>query len=343
MTQYPSEDFPGFVIAGCFNRDTILPISGPPQIDVLGGNLAYAAVGLHLWGGTAGLLARVGQDFPEHWLARFKDRAFDLSGVNIVSEEMDIRRFMAHEDAKVTHHHNPVQHFADRKLAYPPSLIGFRGDKPSLNNRSDPEKQSIRFSDVPKAYLDASAVHICPVDYLTHMILPPIFRQGQASTITLASAPGYMDPSFWEEMPGLLSDITAFITLEEDLRNLFQGRRTNLWEMAEVLAGYGPEYVLIQTLDQGYFLMDAEQGKRWVVPNYPSKVVDPTGAKDAFAGAFLKGYREHYDPLEATIMGSITAALVSEGSGVFYALDVMPGLIEARKEALRELVHEVMI
>ena len=63
----------------------------------------------------------------------------------------------------------------------------------------------------------------------------------------------------------------------------------------------------------------------------------------SFAGAFLKGYREHYDPLEATIMGSITAALVSEGSGVFYALDVMPGLIEARKEALRELVHEVMI
>ena len=47
-----------FVIAGRLNRDTIIPISGEPQIDGFGGNLAYAAIGLKLWG-KAGLLALV--------------------------------------------------------------------------------------------------------------------------------------------------------------------------------------------------------------------------------------------------------------------------------------------
>ena len=49
-----------FVIAGRLNRDTIIPISGE-QIDGFGGNLAYAAIGLKLWGksGSAGALVRI--------------------------------------------------------------------------------------------------------------------------------------------------------------------------------------------------------------------------------------------------------------------------------------------
>ena len=60
------------------------------------------------------------------------------------------------------------------------------------------------------------------------------------------------------------------------------------------------------------------------------RVVNPTGAGDAFCGGFLAGYRETYDPLEAALCGNISASLVVEGSGPFYALDVWPGLAEAR-------------
>lgn len=80
---------------------------------------------------------------------------------------------------------------------------------------------------------------------------------------------------------------------------------------------------------------------RWTVPDYQSKWVDPTGAGDAFAGGFLAGYRELYDPLEAAVMGSIAASIVAEGSGVYYAADTMPELIRARQAALKELVREI--
>ena len=336
-----------FVLAGCLNRDTLLPVSGPPQIDVLGGNLAYAAVGLNLWGGTAGLLARVGQDYPMYWLEGFQSLGFDLSGVKMLNSELDQRRFMAHEDLMTTYTHSAIEHFADRGLDYPHSLLGYKAPltkdqapDPKSSSRETPNKTSLQISDIPMAYLEASAVHICPIDYLSHIILPSMFRQRQASTITLTSCPGYMDPAYWEEIPTLISDLTAFITPEAEVRQLFLGRQVHLWDMAEVLADFGPEFILIQTESEGYFLFDRVSKRRWVVPQYQSTVVDPTGFKDAFAGAFLAGFREHYDPLEAAVMGSITASLVVEGSGVYYALDVMPGLIDARRLALHTLVQE---
>ncbi len=330
-----------FVLAGCLNRDYILPISGSPQLDVLGGSLAYAAMGVHLWGGAAGLIARIGRDFPPEWLKQIRKLGFDLSGIKVLPDSIDLRRFIAHKDPITTQYNHPVQHFADRGLPFPSDLMGYQAHHANISSRTTPLKQSLKFSDIPQAYLEATAVHICPIDYLSHLILPSIFRQGQASTISLSPSRGYMTPSFWEEIPCLLSDITVFITEERDVRDLFQGRRADLWDMAEVLGDYGPEYILIRTLSKGCYLYDRVNGRRWVIPDYRTTVVDPTGGADAFAAAFLMGYRENYDPVEAGVMGNIAASLVIEGSGVFYALDSLPGLMEARRLALREFVREI--
>jgi hypothetical protein len=341
MSLGSSSNLHRFVIAGRIDRDYILPITGPAQIDVLGGNLPYAAMGLNLWGETAGLLARVGQDFPLERLDRLESLGFNLSGIKVLSQPMDSRRFMAHIDPATTHYQNPVQHFADRGLRYPLELLGYRSNIQNHSSRTEPLPQTIQISDIPEDYLYASAVHICPIDYLSHLVLPSVFRQGQTSNITLSSTPGYMDPSFWEEIPGLLSEITAFITSEGEIRNLFLGRQTDLWEMANNLGEFGPEYVIIHTKTLGYYLYDRERNKRWTVPDYQSRVIDPTGADDAFAGGFLAGYREFYDPLEAAVMGSIAASVVVEGSGVYYAADTMPELVKARQMALKGLVREV--
>ena len=201
-----------------------------------------------------------------HWLNRLDALNFDLSGIKVLSGSMDLRRFLAHINPTTTRQDNPVQHFADRGLTYPPGLMGYRTYKSIISSRTTPLKNAIQFSDIPEVYLEATAVHICPIDYLSHLVLPSIFSQGQASTITLSSSPGYMDPSFWEEIPGLLSDLTAFITSEEEICRLFQGRTSDLWEMAEKLARYGPEFILIRTASHGYYLYDGAGKARWIVP-----------------------------------------------------------------------------
>lgn len=341
MSPDSSQPWLRFVLAGCLNRDYILPLSGSHQLDVLGGNLAYTAVGVSMWGGKAGMVARIGSDYPMQWLERFRKLDFDLSGIKVLPDSIDLRRFMVHIDPDTTQYNNPVQHFADRGLPFPSALMGYQARQANVSSRTTPLRQSLKFTDIPDAYMDATAVHICPIDYLSHLILPSIFHQGHASTITLTPSPGYMTPSFWEEIPGLLSDITALITEERHVRELFQGRKADLWEMAEVLGGWGPEFILIRTLSSGCYLYDHVGNRRWVIPDYQTTIVDPTGVADAFAGGFLVGYRQKYDPVEGGIMGSIAASMVVEGSGVFYALDSLPGLMAARSAALRDLVREI--
>lgn len=334
-------DFVRFVLVGGLNRDYLLPLSGTPQLDVLGGHLAYAAVGLAVAGETAGLMARVDNRFPLSRLDRFAEMGFNLEGIKVIPQAMDARRFFAYADSSTIYSDDPVQHFSQRGLAFPVDLLSYQPHSPSISSRTAPLAQSVQISDVPEAYLEASAVHIAPLDYLTHMIIPSVFRQGQTTTLTLSSTPGYMTPSFWEEVPGLISDLTAFITSEGEIRNLFQGRSTSLEQMAEQLGDAGPEFILIRRQDSGSWLYDRSNHRHWMVPDYPARVVDPTGADDAFAGGFLAAYRQTYDPVESVLQGAIAASLVVEGSGVYYALDAMPGLVQARRSALRELIRQI--
>jgi sugar/nucleoside kinase (ribokinase family) len=69
-------------------------------------------------------------------------------------------------------------------------------------------------------------------------------------------------------------------------------------------------------------------------------VIDPTGAGDAFCGGFLAGFRSTYEPVDAALHGNISASLVIEGGGPFYALDALPGLAQARLEGLRGMARK---
>jgi sugar/nucleoside kinase (ribokinase family) len=107
------------------------------------------------------------------------------------------------------------------------------------------------------------------------------------------------------------------------------------------VGAYGCEFVVIKRGESGQYLYDSTSKTRWEISAYPSRLVDPSGAGDAFCGGFLYGYRQTYDPLQAVLHGSISASMVIEGSGPFYALDAVSGLAQARLEALREAVHKV--
>ena len=341
MTSSLPNQYLRFVLAGCLTEDYILPVSGLPQNAVLGGNLAYAAVGLSLWGESAGMIARVGADYPVDRLDRFDRLGFNLEGVRVLEGQLDTRRFIAHQNEATFFDDNPMQYYVDRGLPFPQKLLGYKKQPLTKPDSTQPLKQSIQISDIPESYLEAGSVHICPIDTLSHLILPSVFRQGRATTITLSPAPGYMKPTYWGEIPGMLSEITAFIVPEQELRDLFQGRSADLWEMAEAIGGFGPEFVLIQTERSGTYLYDRDNHRRWEIPQYPSRITDPTGGRDAFAGGFLVGYRKHYDPLEAALVGGVAESQVVEGSGVYYALDAMPGLRDARLASLRNLVREI--
>jgi sugar/nucleoside kinase (ribokinase family) len=118
------------------------------------------------------------------------------------------------------------------------------------------------------------------------------------------------------------------------------GRDRGIWEMAEIMATFGTEMVVITAGKDGQYLYVRDSRKKYHLPAYPVNVVDTIGASDAFGGGFLAGYALHFDPLRAALMGSISASFKLEGSTPDYLLHVMPELAQARLDALQTQVEE---
>lgn len=329
-----------YIVAGKLFRNYIITPHGKPLVDAAGGNLLYAAVGMAIWETGIGLVSRVGEDFPQAWLSQLSRQGFDIRGIRILPEPVDLRYFIAYPDGESAATDNPVAHYAMYGLPFPKTLLGYTPPTVQIDSRTRTSLLTIRQNDFPAGYLDATAAHICPLDFLSHTLLPAVLRRGNINAITLDPGNNYMNPTFWEDMPILLNGLTAFLCSEGKIRSLFQGRSTDLWEMAETLASYGCEIVVIKRGSQGQYLYNKLNRTRWIIPAYPVQVADPTGAGDAYCGGFLAGYRSTYDPLKAAIYGCISAALVIEGTNPFHALDALPGLAKARMDALQDTVRK---
>jgi sugar/nucleoside kinase (ribokinase family) len=330
---------PQYLIAGQLKRETILTPSGKAWIDIPGGNMLYAAAGFGVWESDLGLIGRVGEDYPYEWLDRFEKAGYSTRGIVILPQAVDLRSFIAFTDPQTFFSDNPVSHFARAGQPFPRELLGYTNSAPLIDSRYQPSTLTLRVGDLPEEYLDATAAHLCPMDYLSHVMYPPALRRGSISTITIDPSPGYMNSTYWDEIPRIVGGITAFITSEEKIRNLFVGRSNDLWEMTETLATYGCEVVIIDRgAGSGYLLYDNSNHTRWEVPAYPVDLVDPTGGSDAFCGGFLAGFRQTYLPLKAALWGSVSASLAVQGTGAFYPLDAMPGLAQARLEVLQDKI-----
>ena len=343
MEENQRQQTPRYILAGELRREYVILPDGKALLDVPGGNLIYAAAGLGVWDLSTppGLVARVGEDYKQDWLESFKQQGFDIRGIKVLPEAVDLRSFYAYTDLPTRASDDPVHHFANLGLPFPKSLLGFTQKGNSPDNRTKLKTTSLRQNDFIPEYLEATSAHICGIDFLSHTSLPSLLRQNGFTMVTLSPTPGYMNPNFRDDIPSLVTGLTAFIPSEEEVHTLFHGYGRDIWEMMEELASYGCEIVVLKCGERGQLLYDTATNNRWEIPPYPAKVIDPTGVGDAFCGGFLVGYRKTFDPLEAVLYGNISASLVIEGQGPFYAMDVLPGLPEARLKALRQSVRKI--
>jgi sugar/nucleoside kinase (ribokinase family) len=339
----PAHPYPRNILAGQLRRDFVVLPNGETCLDVPGGNLLYASAGFAVWESSLppGLVARVGEDFPQEWIEEFSRHGFDTRGINVLSEPIDLRSFYAYRDPTQRIYEDPMAYFSSIGQTFPKALLGYHPAAFEPDSRTRLAPTSLRNVDLIPEYLEATAAHICPVDYLSHSLLPAILRQAGFTLITLDPSPGYMTPSFRDDIASIVTGLNAFLPSEEEARALFHGRSNDLWEIAETLSSYGCEIIVIKRGERGQLLYDSINRKRWEIPAYPVQSVDPTGVGDAFCGGFLSGYRRTFDPVQAVVHGNIAASLVMEGQGPFYALDSLPSLAQARLEALSQSVREV--
>lgn len=332
---------PNFVIAGKLTREYLLPPHGSPLLDSPGGNLIYTAGGLAVWDTNIGLISRITKEYPTEWLYQFQTRGFDIRGIETVQENFDLRSFIAYTDTHERSQTSAVSHFARRELTFPKTLLGYQPPDETIKDLRTMDIASPSALSVPKDFHDVNYIHICSFDFASQSQMVNLFKNASTQTVTLDPAPAYMTPRFWRELRLVLQGVTAFHPSEEEIRSLFWGETNDLWEMAKHISDYGVKFVIIKRGSKGQILYESVGKKKYEIPAYPSRMADPTGAGDAFCGGFLAGFQKTNDPLQAVLYGNVSASLKVEGSGPFYPLDVMPGLADARYQALQEMARQV--
>ncbi len=333
---------PSYLVLGQLRRDFYITPDQKVLPDQLGGSLLYAAEGASLWleeGERIGLVARVGEEYPREWLDQISTRGYDIEGIKVLPEEIDLRFFRAYTDLRTYSDEDPVGHFARLGMSMPRSLLGYSRPK-KITNLQKVTSLSLRQSDLPSSYQDATAAHLCSLDFLSHTLIPAALRQYGTEIITLD--PGlYMYKEHWEEVKSVVIGLSAFLPSEEELTELFRGRATDIREMIEEVASWGVDIVVVKRAWQGQLLYDRNTQRCYQIPAYPSKMVDPTGAGDVFGGGFLAGLTKTGSPIQAVMYGNVAASFAVEGSGAFYTQGALPGLQKARLESIRDTIREV--
>lgn len=275
--------------------------------DVLGGSGVYAAIAASFFGKPVRLLGIVGDDFPPEYIDVMQSSGIDLEGLTQVENAKSFRwggRYS--EDFNV------------RDTLFT-----------ELNVIAD-------FHPVlPDAYKDTSFLFLAND--------PP---QLQLSIIEESSNPKLVvcdTMDFWinEEREALEKTIQQvdILILNDSEARLLTGE-SNLIQAAREILCYGPERVIIKKGEHG--AISITESSYFSAPAYPlTKVIDPTGAGDSFAGGFM-GYLASADDVsessirKAMIYGTVIASFNIEDFSVNRQRTVQFEEIEARYQELRE-------
>ena len=338
------ETTPEFIFLGGLREDYCITHEGAAINHALGGNAIYAAVGARIWGKSVGLIGRIGSNFPDDWLRSIENAGIGTLGIKRLPAVLDTRTFYAYlsqVDRVDTH---PALHYQRIGQPMPKALLDYESSTQSQDSQERFAELAVRPEDIPESYLRATGFHLAPCDFLTHKTVPYRFMtnpERHRPIISLDPSERYMTPEFRDELPRVLHGVDVFLPSEMEARAFFPHKKFSPVELAERFSIMGPKIVVIKLGPAGQIIFDGEKDQRWIIPAYPGRVRDVTGAGDAYCGGFLVGLARTDSAVEAALHGSVSASLAIEGTGALFALGATPGLAQARLEALRPRVKKV--
>jgi len=276
------------VSVGHFCIDSIfLPDRKTPFV-VLGGSTTYVSFAARRFEARVAAVSKVGGDFPEAYKWWLGQEGVDLRGLTKVESANTTRFELRYNDD-----------LSERTLL--------------LKSKAPP----ITVDDLPNP-LKATAIHIAPIaGEITYEIVEKLKQCADVLSL---------DPQ------GLVRDfdengnVTECSLADKRILGLVDIYKSSLNEIKAVtelpdlesaikgVHDCGVKIVIVTQGMKGVAL--SVEGTRYDIPACASaKVVDPTGAGDAFIGGFLAEYVNGENVLRCVCVGSATASFVVEGIG----------------------------
>lgn len=249
---------------------------------ILGGPAVYASLTARALDASVTVTSTVGQDFGHRRLARLHDHGISIRHIRVVNSQTTSFK------------------------------INYHGSGRSLKVVSICD--AIHAEDLLRCP-EANAIHIGPV--LHEVSSCHVARLARRNAIACLDPQGYFryvaaDGSVqvrnWRDN-GVLKEIDVLKVSDDELKALIG----NDWSTGK-LAKLGPDIVFITKGAKGSMVWSRDEGT-FRVPAYKTRVVDPTGAGDAMAGAFLISWNRTNDLIWSVAVGAAVASFVVEKLG----------------------------
>lgn len=251
----------------------------------LGGPPTYVSLAAAKLGAKVSVISKVGEDFSKDYVKWLKNNKIDLSGLKRV------------RGASTTQFVIKYQEGWKRKL--------------QLKARAPP----ITANDLPYS-LQAKAVHVAPIaNELSEELVTKLRKATRILTLDPQGfvrgfdRKGNVSLKCWRGQ-SVLEQVDVY---KSSLNEIEAVTGTNNLQLATRRIGdYGVKIVIVTRGMHGSTMFF--DNKLYNIPAYASKtVLDPTGAGDAFSGAFLAEYVRGKEVLWCACVGSASASFVVEG------------------------------
>ena len=171
--------------------------------------------------------------------------------------------------------------------------------------------------DVPESWRDAPVVLLGPLAQELSPALVRLFPR-RPGAIIAATPQGWLRrwdddgrvwPTPWTAAEAILPLLDVLILSDDDLLPFAGGNRA---EADAILSRWSMQVPLLVATDGRHGATLFQQGVSERFPAYPASEVDPTGAGDVFAAAFLVHLYRHGNPREAVDFANCVASLSIE-------------------------------
>lgn len=270
--------------------DIVLP-DGETRMGMFGGGTTHAIAGMRVWSDEVGLVSWMGNDFPSQMEAELR-RYFHLEGV-ARRNQPSARAWQIFE---WNNHRTEI----------------FRSSYEEFVHSSPMPK------DYPQAFYGARGVHLqCELNHFHEWIA--LLRRTGTEVIVWEPWGEVCTPAFRDVFRQIMPLVDAVSpNLEEGCSLTGEDSAA---EVCRVMLADGARVVALRMGAQGSLVARADGLLASVPAVKVDKVVDVTGAGNAYCGGFVVGLGETGDPLEAARWGAVSGSLALEQFGALYPFE----------------------
>lgn len=276
--------------------------------DVLGGSATYFSLAASFFHPVR-IVAVVGKDMPRQKIACLRKENIDLQGLEVKPGKTFRWRGRYEPDFNIRQtlslELNVFKNFSPR-LFYP--------------------------------YTESPYVFLANID---PDLQKAVLRQVKAQRLVGSDTIDHWIRNRADALLDLLKEIDVFFLNDAEARLISQYASLHL--AAKWLERKGPKTVVIKKGEHGVLMLN--RGKFFSCPGYPlEKIVDPTGAGDAFAGGFMGylvscGGLDDMDIRQAIVYGSVLGSFAVESFGPACLVTLNLRQIKERARAFKKLTH----